>query len=831
MIGIVVVSHSHPLAAAAVGLAFEMVEAERLPRIEVAAGLNESTFGTDATAVAEAINAADSPDGVLVLLDLGSAILSAEMALEFLDPEVAEHVRLSSAPLVEGLVAAVVTASTGADIGQVNLEAERGLLAKSSHLGAQEPQGDQENVAGAPADQRPDAVTRELLVDIPHGLHARPAARFVHCVNRFPDARVQVRKVDGALQTVDAGSLSSVATLSVGQGDRIAVSAAGSDAEEVLAALAALAASGFGDQHDERSGSQSQPSDGLSASSMGSGLDAAIGVLVRAQGTPAVNDYESSGDPEVEGERLVDAVESAASELQDLIETTRATIGAREANIFEAHLAMVRDTALLDPTRRDIAAGLPAALAWARAGESVQGRFAELDDVYQRERAHDVRSVTGRVLRHLVGPDEVQPSAVRDGQQGQAKILLVEELDPGAAADVDIEAVAGILTTRGGSTGHGVLIAAARGVPILTGVVEIGDVAAGTLVAFDARARQVLIDPSPEQCGEFESMLAQRVKQQDGERAAAAEPGRTRDGLKVSVKANVTSATEAAQAVERGAEGSGLVRTEVMFGQCSVAPSVEEQVVEFTAIAEALNGGSMTIRTWDIGADKALGFWAQEAEQNPFLGVRGVRSFRDHPRLLQDQLQAVCQVARNFPVRVMFPMVATVAEVNWALEQLERAGERVAGGRPDGLEVGVMIEVPAAALRAQAMSVSLDFVSIGTNDLTQYTMAAERGNAGVDYLFDAMDPAVLRLVAQVCREVTEGVSVGVCGGAASDPVAAAVLVGLGVEDLSATAVAVPRVKAVLRRHTAQELRDLAERALRCHSAHEVRALLSALEDR
>jgi len=299
----------------------------------------------------------------------------------------------------------------------------------------------------------------------------------------------------------------------------------------------------------------------------------------------------------------------------------------------------------------------------------------------------------------------------------------------------------------------------------------------------------------------------------------------------VSVKANVTSASEAGRAVGLGAEGSGLVRTEVMFAEWGVAPTVAEQVAEFTAVAEALGGQMMTICTWDIGADKPLAFWKQTPEEHPFLRVRGLRSFLDDPALLLDQLEAVCLVAKDYPVRAMFPMVATVEEAQWALDRLEQAASRGEGGRPEGLEVGIMIEVPAAALRAEAMSAQLDFVSIGTNDLTQYTLAAERGNAGVAHLFDPLDPALLALIASVCRDVAEGVSVGVCGGAASDPAAAALLVGLGVDDLSATPVAVPRVKATLRRHTLETLQDLAARALRCDSATEVRQLLSSLEAR
>lgn len=845
------VSHSRALAQAAVGLAAEMVEADHLPRIEIAAGLDAETFGTDAAAIAEAIGAADSDDGILVLLDLGSAILSAEMACEFVDPDVAGRVTLSSAPLVEGLVAAVVTASGGASIDVVKAEAERGLSAKRDHLGSADGEGEDSShtdgseagtgESGSDADSfGADAQTRELLVDTPHGLHARPAARLVACVNSFAEARVRVRNLDGSDRVAEAGSLSAVASLGVQQGHRIEVAASGAKAADVLEALTALAESGFGDgpaKPSPTASPQDTKADGIDdraqppPPTMGSGLEAAIGVVWRPEAGGDPDAYESSGERDIEADRLDEAIAAASRDLQTLIETTRVHVGAAESEIFEAHLALVQDVGLVGPAREDMRKGVGAAQAWQRSGESVAARFDALDDDYQRERAQDVRSVTTRVIRQLIAP-EVETHTETQGGPGDAgvatRILVVQELDPAAAASLDAEQIGGIVTIGGGSTGHGVIVASARGVPVLTGVGEAAEWSAGAVVAFDARTRRTLLEPDDEQRSAFELLLRDRGEQQRADRAAAGEPGRTADGVRVSVKANVTSVSEAARSVELGAQGAGLVRTEVMFGNWRTAPTVDEQVAEFTAIAEALDGRVMTIRTWDIGADKPLAFWKQTPEENPFLGVRGLRSFLADPAVLLDQLEAVCLVAQEHPVRVMFPMVATVDEVQWALDRLEEAALRVDGGRPESLEVGIMVEVPAAALRAEAMSAQLDFVSIGTNDLTQYTLAAERGNAGVEHLFDPLDPAVLALIASVCRDVAEGVSVGVCGGAASDPAAAALLVGLGVNDLSATPVSVPRVKAVLRRHPAAELQDLAAQALRCDSATEVRELLAAL---
>ncbi len=834
MIGIVVVSHSRALAQAAVGLATEMVQHGDLPHMVVAAGLDETTFGTDATAIAEAIGEADSEDGVLVLLDLGSAILSAEMALEFIDPDVAQRVELSSAAMIEGLVAAVVTASSGAGLSLVKAEAERGLQAKREHLG---------DASGPPsadsADQGSlarDALTRQVPIDIPHGLHARPAARFVACVNRFARTQVRLRNLDGADREADASSLSAVASLGVRQGDRVEIAAEGDHAEEVLEALVALAAANFGDSATDATPTPTtaghaspirvEGAQDRRVPAMGSGLEAALGVVLRVDEAVDAADYEGSGDLSTEKDRLGGAIAAAITELEEIASTTKDHVGSAEAEVFGAHVALLQDPAVTDPALKEIAEGVPAALAWQRVGEAVAADFARLSDEYQSERAQDVRSVTDRVLRQLIHGGQADPPEEVEGGQ---RILVVHELDPGTAARVDPGHIAGIVTIGGGSTGHGVLIAAARGIPVLPGVRQADQFSDGTVVAFDVRDRSVIVDPSDQERARFQRLLDDRATQQDLDRAAATMPGQTKDGLVVTVKANVTSQSEAAEAVQLGAEGSGLVRTEVMFDGWSTVPTVDEQVTEFTAVAEALDGRVMTIRTWDIGADKPLGFWAQDPEQNPFLGVRGLRSFTQDPKLLRDQLEAVCRVAHEYPVRVMFPMVATVQEVQWALEQLAHAGKRLGAGVPASLEVGIMIEVPAAALRAEAMSVLLDFVSIGTNDLTQYTMAAERGNTGVEHLFDPLDPSVLALIAQVCRDVAEGVSVSVCGGAASDPAAAALLVGLGVDDLSATPVAVPRVKALLRRHTLEQLQDLARRALRCDSAAEVRGLLAGLD--
>jgi phosphocarrier protein FPr len=773
MIGIVVVSHSRALADAAVALAAEMVAEDKRPVVAVAAGLDETTFGTDAAAVAEALDAADSPDGVLVLLDLGSAVLSAELALEFVDPELAGRVRLTSAPLVEGLVAAVVTASTGASLDAVAKEATRGLAGKQDHLG--------DTVPAETATVGPDDHSAEVLVGNEHGLHARPAARLVGLVNGF-DATVTLTDVTTGKGPVDASSLSMVATLNAQQGHRLRVGASGPQAAEAIAAVEALAADNFGD-------ADTRPAVPAGQLTGGSGLDIAIGPAVLVGADLDLSTYVA-GDNELH--RLDEAVRTAGIALRELRDSTP-----DHAGIFEAHLALLTDRRLLDDVRAAISGGTAAPVAWKQTYDTLATTFEGLDDPYQQERAQDVRAVRDRVLRLLVG--------AADDHLGNG-ILIVPELDAGTAATLDATGIAGIAVRAAGTTGHGVIVARSRGIPLTTGIGDV-DVPPGATVAFDARTGTFEIAPDE---ARVRAAIAERTSERERAIADAELPATTRDGHTVDVLVNVGVVQDAVDA--RGADGSGLVRTEVLFGDRSTAPTVDEQVDAFRAIARALGNKPITIRTWDVGGDKPLAFLPQDREPNPFLGERGLRVFRRRPELLRDQLEAIRRTAAETPVHVMFPMVTTADEVGWALEQL---------GPRDGLEVGIMIEVPAAALRVGGLAKDLDFVSIGTNDLTQYTTAADRTNAAVASLADGLDPAVLQLIDHVVRNA--GVRVAVCGDLASDPQAAVLLAALGVSELSAVGPQVPLVKARLRQADLSGVDTAAVLAAR--DAAQVRGLL------
>ncbi|MFF0339623.1 HPr family phosphocarrier protein [Kribbella sp. NPDC004875] len=644
--------------------------------------------------------------------------------------------------------------------------------------------------------------TVDVVVGNEHGLHARPAARLVGLVNGY-DAAVTLTDLDTGRGPVDAGSLSMVATLNAQQGHRVRVGASGAQADEVLAAIEKLAGENFGDEPPQKAA----PAPG------GSGLDVAIGPAVPVGAEVDLGRYVAGDN---ESGRLDEALETASGELRELRDGSP-----EHGGIFEAHLALLTDRQLLDEVRAAISGGTAAPVAWKQSYDRLAETFEQLDDPYQRERAQDVRAVRDRVLRALVAPTEdnaPEPGeasltgAAGGGAAGGAAgggapgILVVAELDAATAATLDATEIAGIAVRAAGTTGHGVIVARSRGIPLITGIGDV-EVPAGVTVAFDARAGSFQVAPDE---AAVRATIAERKDERRLAVEAAEEPATTRDGRTIDVLVNVGAVQDAVDA--RGADGSGLVRTEVLFGDRRTAPSVDEQVEAFLAVAQALGNKPITIRTWDIGGDKPLPFLPQAKEANPFLGERGLRVFRRRPELLRDQLEAIRRTAAETPVHVMFPMVTNAAEVAWALDEL---------GPRDGLEAGIMVEVPAAALRVGTLAKDLDFVSIGTNDLTQYTTAADRTNTAVAALADGLDPAVLQLIDHVVR--TAGVRVAVCGDLASDPQSAVLLAALGVTELSAVGPQVPLVKARLRQADLSQV-DVAA-VLAARDADQVRGLV------
>jgi multiphosphoryl transfer protein len=829
MVGIVIVSHSATLAAGVRELAAEMGGPD--VRLELAGGIDapEPALGTDAVRVAEAIARADSGDGVLVLMDLGSAVLSAETALDLLTPEQQKGVLLCEAPLVEGAVAAAVAAKLGAPLAEVAAEARGGLQGKVAHLGAGEPESSAAAPATAPLEE---GLTLRLEIRNPLGLHARPAARFVQTAAGF-DAKVEVINLTSGRGPASARSLNGLATLGIRQGHEILVSAHGPQAAAALDALAQLAGRDF----DEEPARAAPPPTALTPVAVAAGPTPGGG-LTGLPGAPGIvsgparhlNSAEpdiptgSSGDPEAEWAVLTGALERVRAEIGATRESVAAQAGEYSAAIFDAHLLFLDDDALLGPTRRAIfEEGRNAAEAWHAAAEAVAVDYRSLDDDYLQARAEDLRGVARQVVAALTG----HPAGLSLTRPG---IVVAADLTPADTAGLDRKLAHGIATAAGSPTSHSAILARSLGIPAAVGLGEaLLEVPEDTSLLLDGDAGVVYVAPADELVAEYGRQSAEREEAAREARARAAEPALTRDGHPVEVVANIGSPDDVPVALANGAEGVGLLRTEFLFLERASMPTEDEQYRAYSRIAEALEGRPLVLRTLDVGADKPLPYVPTQPEANPFLGVRGIRLALARPELLETQLRATLRTSAEHPLKIMFPMVATLDEYRQARSvlgrvraELEQAGTAV----PENLEVGVMIEVPAAALAAEVFAPEVDFFSLGTNDLTQYTMAAERGNASVAGLADGLHPSVLRLI----RIVAEAGSlharwVGVCGELASDPVAVPVLVGLGITELSANAPAIPAVKQAVRSVDADAARALAEEALRLSSASEVRALV------
>ncbi len=782
-----------------------------------------------------AIERAMGEDGVLVLMDLGSALMSTEMAIELMESD--GRVVMSEAPIVEGAVAAAVAARAGSSLDEVQAEARGAIAMKEAQLGISGPQGgDRPASDGDGAVEGPQARI-PILNEI--GLHARPAALVAELASRY-DADLRLSKEGGA-GPVSARSLTGLMTLVARKGDQLIATASGPQAEDALAALSDLASEGFGEgvasgAASALPASPAEPAAGSAGVSPVSPVAPAPGQTLRgiaasagiafgpvrhlSAGFEAPPERASEG-AEVELGRLAAARETARSAIEhDRDEIARRST-AGDAAIFGAHLALLDDEALVGSARARIEAGDAAETAWHAAFVETAATWRSLDDELLRERAADVEDVGRRVLTALCGGSE------RASVSGPG-VLVASELTPADAAAVDPAVVRGIAAARGTATAHAAILSRALGIPAVVGLGDtILAVPEGTQVLLDGGVGTVLVAPSEDAVEAARLAREQERRRRDQALRHASEPAVTRDGVTIEVAANLGGAGGAASAVELGADGVGLLRTEFLFLDRPEIPGEEEQVRTLAQIASELGGRPLIVRTLDVGADKPLPAVPMAPEQNPFLGRRGIRLSLEHPELLATQLRAVLRVAAEHPLKVMFPMVATLGELEAALHAVGEA--RHATGVDAPLEVGIMVEVPSAALEARQLAARADFFSIGTNDLTQYTMAAERGNEHVGDLLTGPQPAVLRLIAEtVAGAEAFGRWVGVCGELAGDPAAALLLVGLGARELSMAPPLVAEVKAALRSVTLADAADAARRALDARDAADARGLAAEL---
>lgn len=679
------------------------------------------------------------------------------------------------------------------------------------------------SAAAAPAEAAPSGDiqrSQPIILPNPSGLHARPAAVLANIAQRFSSQLIL--QLEG--REANAKSVTSVMMLNTKKGDAITVAASGSDAEAALKKLSQLLADGCGEDLSAAAAEQEQPvaveapADGPEGAL--TGLTAAPGIclgqlfMLTAQ-EPTVP--ERGGSQPEEEAKLKAGVDRAAAELSGLI---AAAGGDAKAKILKVQLSLLEDPDLNASTARGLAEGKSAAYAWRRAYAELASGLSALNSPLLKERAADVRDVGRRVLANLV--ESAAQTAI---ELPEGAIVVAEEILPSDMAAFDKDKLAGICTVSGSPTSHVSILARNVGVPSLCGIPqEALRLESGTPALLDADHGALFPDPMEDLVAEAKEQIAEAARVRAEELAAAHKPARTKDGVRIEVVANITSEEEAGDGLEVGAEGVGLLRSEFLFYERSQPPSEDEQARCYETIARALGKDRpFIIRTLDVGGDKPLDYLKLPAEQNPFLGLRGVRVSLAHLDLFKTQLKAIGRAAHVGNVHVMFPMIS-------GLSELRRVKEIMAETLPDAqlsqLKIGAMIEVPAAAALADLLAEELDFFSVGTNDLTQYTLAIDRGHPVLAKQADALHPGVLRMIAMTtagARKLRR--KVAVCGGVASDPLAAPLLVGLGVTELSVSVPAIPTVKAALARWSRAECEALAKEVMQLSTTEGIRARL------
>jgi phosphocarrier protein FPr len=712
------------------------------------------------------------------------------------------------------------------DLDTICREATAALAPKREQLG----EGSDESSVPLPVPDSADEFITLTLTNL-HGLHARPAAKFVQTAARFM-ANVTVSDLTNGKGPVSARSLNAIATLGAIENHQIRICASGEEAKLVLAALKVLIEDNFGEEPASSAPKQQaaeihkmMPESGaLKAVPISAGF--ALAPLYKYQAQRPAIPTDHAENPESEWTRLQAALENTSREISVLARRMKQSIGSSEGAIFDAHLLILQDPDLIQQARAGIDERHEnAAFAWNAAITAAAESYRALDDPYLQQRAADVEDVGTRVLFRMMNNSAPAP-IVFDAPV----ILYAADLTPTETSQLDMNMVLGIVTAGGGPTSHSAILSRALGIPAIAGAGTMLDrQPVGVLTGINGFTGEIWLEPSEEIQAVLQARRADWLAGREKLLQTSQLLAKTKDNHRVEVFANIGSANDARAAVQNGAEGVGLLRTEFLFLTRETAPTEEEQTLILREIFETMGEQRpVTARTLDVGGDKELPYIQLPEEPNPFLGVRALRLSLSRPDLFLTQIRAILRAADGFPCRIMFPMVADVEEIRKARAWVEKAhSELKAENKPHAwpAELGIMVEIPSAALLAPVLANEVDFFSIGTNDLTQYTLAAERGNPALYHLADGLHPAVLRLIKEVVEASHQvGKWTGICGELGGDPEATAILVGLGVDELSLNPAGIPGVKSIIRDLTMESAHALAEQALRCQTSAEVRQL-------
>jgi len=683
--------------------------------------------------------------------------------------------------------------------------------------------------AAPPAAETVAVISEAIVIPNASGLHARPAAVLANLAKSFAST-ITLQMGD---RQVNARSITAIMALDVPRGAKVQVVARGVDARAAVEKLARVLADGCGDEGCVPAPAPAttmtsplsappprrQPTDPNLLIGVAASPGLAVGEVFQVR-RMEIDVAEPGEGVDAERRRLAAALAAAHGQLAALRAQLHAKADPAKAAIFAAHEELISDPDLLEIAESAIAKGKSAGFAWKKAAATHADRLAALRNELLAQRANDLRDVGQRVLSLLTGVD-VRPPAYPPNS-----VLVAEELTPSDTAALDRSRVSGICTTRGGATSHVAILARSLEIPALAGVdPAVLDVPGGTVVILDANDGTLRLHASSEAVAVIRRAQERSELRRRENTARALEPAITLDGRRIEVLANIGGLEDATRIAGLGGEGVGLLRSEFLFMGRRDAPTEEEQFETYKAIAEAVGPGRpLIIRTLDVGGDKPLDYLPIPKEDNPFLGERGVRVGLDRPEILRTQLRAILRATAFGKVSVMFPMIATLNELRDVKAML--CEEAASLGVPP-VAAGIMVEVPATAIMAAQFAREANFFSIGTNDLTQYTLAMDRGHPKLARQVDGLTPSVLTLIAHTVRGAQPlGRRIGVCGAIASDPGAVPILLGIGVDELSVSLPAIPAVKAQIRSLRFDECQRLAERALAAESAQEVRALVA-----
>ena len=674
----------------------------------------------------------------------------------------------------------------------------------------------------------PEIMSDTIIIPNPTGLHARPSAVLSKLCKRF-EAKLQLQKDN---KRVNAASVVAIMGLEVGRGDKVQLIAKGPQAREALDVIVPQLQGGLGEdgvtavstsvissKKAEKAILQA-PKSGDESLFLGiaASQGIAVGKVFQLRQTEIEVSKETSENPSQEADKLKKALISSTMELDALIARLHSEASPAKAAIFAAHQELLDDPDLLELAERSIAQGLSAPYSWKRAYTIHADRLAALKNELLAARASDLRDVGRRVLSKMVNGID------RQEEIPEGSILIAEDLSPSDTANLDRSKVLGFCTTLGGATSHVAILARSLELPAIAGIeARALEIKNGSKVILFGGRGKLKLHPSEELIAKVQTAQEKRAQRQKEQLASAQEKAETTDGQRIEVAVNVGGAKEAEQALTLGAEGIGLLRSEFLFLGRSFAPDEDEQFEAYSAVAKAIGKEkTIIIRTLDVGGDKPLPYLPISKEDNPFLGQRGIRVLLDRPDIFRPQIRAILRASAFGKVHIMFPMITSLSEM-MAAKAVVREEEESLGMGP--IPVGMMVEVPAAALCADILAKEADFFSIGTNDLTQYTLAMDRGHPQLAAKIDGLHPAVLRLIKRTVDAAhAENKWVGVCGGIAGDQAAIPILLGLGVDELSVSVPLVPASKARVREYSLKECQDLAEKALACEGPQEVRAL-------